>query len=336
MATSTTHSHVRNARPSQAKAKKGKGSLQKDRSARVAIQELSLNQINDDAELQPRVSLDLDVMREYSQAWLEKAKFPPIDVFFDGETYWLADGFYRVRSARKANLTSIRAYVHDGGKREAMIFSVGANVEHGVRRNREDTRKAILRLLDDPQWCLWSDNEIARACKVGPTTVGRYRQFSSSVKGHNVNFRITGAGYVSESAHADKNQELLPENVPARTFDVPPVIMTRDEILSKFKARIGKEIKKSHKNVSVDHIYRFGKISLVAENMIYEFAVAHTVQAVYQVLGKLLVARHVIGKPDAGITIIGHFPRSMATLISALRSMDVYCLTPEQVLSGEG
>ena len=62
-----------------------------------------------------------------------------------------------------------------GGRREAILHSVGANAEHGWRRGNEDKRKAVQTLLNDPEWAGWSDREIARRCGVAPSSVGALR-----------------------------------------------------------------------------------------------------------------------------------------------------------------
>ena len=49
-----------------------------------------------DGGTQPRAKIDQAVCDEYAERMKAGEKFPPIDVFFDGEDYWLADGFHRI------------------------------------------------------------------------------------------------------------------------------------------------------------------------------------------------------------------------------------------------
>ena len=56
-----------------------------------------------------------------------------------------------------------------------MLFSVGANHAHGLRRTNEDKRRAVTTLLLDAQWTQWSDREISRRCGVDHKTVGAVR-----------------------------------------------------------------------------------------------------------------------------------------------------------------
>ena len=51
-------------------------------------------------------------------------------------------------------------------QRDAILFSVSANAQHGQRRTNEDKRRAVMRLLEDPEWSRWPAREIARQCGV--------------------------------------------------------------------------------------------------------------------------------------------------------------------------
>lgn len=133
-----------------------------------------------DQSAQPREALNNDRIAEYSEAMKAGEQFPPLTVFHDGETYWLADGFHRHYAAQHAGRRSIRCYVREGGLRDAILFSVGANAKHGLARSDEDKKRAIMRLLDDAEWSQWSDREIARRCRVSDKTVAKYRPAASA------------------------------------------------------------------------------------------------------------------------------------------------------------
>jgi hypothetical protein len=148
----------------------------------ASVEQIELGQIERDMALQPRASLHHDWIEEYALDMREGAEFPPVVVFFDGEKYWLADGFHRVFAAEAAGLTAIQAEVREGGRRGALLFSVGANAQHGHRRTNEDKRRAVDIMLNDPEWCAWSDREIARQCAVDNSTVSRRRQELSVAK----------------------------------------------------------------------------------------------------------------------------------------------------------
>ncbi len=123
---------------------------------------LAIEQICMDGGTQARVQMDWIAINEYAGAMANGDNFPPVIVFSDGDTYWLADGFHRMHAAKKVELATINADVRQGTRRDAILFSVGANSDHGVRRTNGDKNKAVKILLEDPEWSLWADREIAR------------------------------------------------------------------------------------------------------------------------------------------------------------------------------
>ncbi len=106
----------------------------------------------------------------------------PIDVYYDGDSYWLADGFHRVAASNQAGRYVVEANVHQGTQRDAILHAAGANAEHGLPRSHDDKRRAVKRLLEDDEWGKWSDREIARRCKVShPFVAGIRREFTGNI-----------------------------------------------------------------------------------------------------------------------------------------------------------
>lgn len=124
---------------------------------------------------QSRACLQDSTVDEYAEAMDDGAEFPPILVFYDGEKYWLADGFHRVAAAKKLEWGEITATIRSGTRRDAVLYSVGANATHGLRRTNADKRRAVLTLLGDEEWSQWSNREIAKKCGVSPGFVDKLR-----------------------------------------------------------------------------------------------------------------------------------------------------------------
>lgn len=104
-------------------------------------------------EFQPRVKLDLDLVKEYSEAMLSGwGDFPPVEVFRLGEKFVVVDGFHRVKAALAAKLPKVPANLREGTPDEALLFCVKANSTHGLRRTNEDKRRAVEMLLDHPKF----------------------------------------------------------------------------------------------------------------------------------------------------------------------------------------
>lgn len=151
-------------------------------------QTLKLSQIRIDGGTQPRVEISQEVVADYADQLRGGVEFPPVMVFFDGVAYWLADGFHRYHAHRSAGQDTIIADIQDGGLREAILYSVGANSEHGLRRTNEDKRRAVETMLTneiaskDENGNPWPNREIARKCKTSEFLVRRTRDALSAIK----------------------------------------------------------------------------------------------------------------------------------------------------------
>ena len=136
---------------------------------------IDIAKIKIDSKAQSRMKLCKATIDEYAEAYKEGVKFPPVTLFYDGESYWLADGFHRYFGAKHAKIKQIQEDVTPGTLRDAILFSVGANANHGLRRSIADRRKAVRTLLDDPEWTKLSNREIAKHCNVSHPTVSAER-----------------------------------------------------------------------------------------------------------------------------------------------------------------
>lgn len=140
------------------------------------IQTIKLSDIKLNKQTQSRTAINQDVVNEYCDAMLEGAAFPEMAVFFDGLDYYLVDGYHRYFASKKAGHTEASVDVHNGSLRDAILYSVGVNGNHGLQRSHEDKRRAVMTLLDDMEWSEWTDSAIARQCNVSAMTVGRIRK----------------------------------------------------------------------------------------------------------------------------------------------------------------
>ena len=118
--------------------------------------QLETNLIKIDGATQSRAALNWAIVQEYSEAMRSGSMFPPVDVYHDGENYWLADGFHRVHAAKDVGLP-VDAIVHQDTRRDAVLHSVGANAAHGLMRTNADKHRAVEVLLKDAEWVQWSD-----------------------------------------------------------------------------------------------------------------------------------------------------------------------------------
>jgi hypothetical protein len=152
---------------------------------------LPLAAIRTDGGTQPRALIDTDTVEDYAEQMNGGATFPSIIVFFDGQDYWLADGFHRVAAAKKLAWLDLPADVRQGTQRDAVLFSVGVNATHGLRRTNADKHRAVERLLRDEEWSKWSNYEIAKRCAVSESYVRKIRP-------HYAQNVVTGVTYTTK------------------------------------------------------------------------------------------------------------------------------------------
>lgn len=137
---------------------------------------IKLEKIRLDGDTQSRVSLDDDVIQEYSDLMKDGHEFPPIDVVFDGADYWMYDGFHRRWGAIKAGLKEFKCRVIEGTREDARWLSYSANQGHGLKRTNDDKVKAVLAALKHPKGVKMSDRKIAEHVGVSDRMVNKYRE----------------------------------------------------------------------------------------------------------------------------------------------------------------
>src|SRR5262249_1605910 len=135
--------------------------------------------INLDDSPQARAAVDDHTVEEYAVAMSEPGGadgFPAVTLFEDTDSILrVGDGWHRIQAALKAGLTTIRAEVRPGTRRDGLRYALSANNKHGRRPTREDKRRAVELALADEEWAKWSDRAISRLCGVSNTFVGEVR-----------------------------------------------------------------------------------------------------------------------------------------------------------------
>lgn len=177
--------------------------------------QLAQSDIQTDGGTQSRTNLNPETVEEYAAAMQTGSEFPPIVVYFDGDKYWLADGFHRL-AAWKLTFSDvysqpIPADVRQGTRRDAILYSVGANSAHGLRRTNEDKRRAVLRLLEDAEWGTWSNREIARRCNVAEGLVRKVKEDAGLDTAHSTQYLHPKTGAVTTMQTGNIGKRLEPE-----------------------------------------------------------------------------------------------------------------------------
>ena len=144
-----------------------------------AVTILPIDSIRLDGGTQPRANLDFDVVEEYVEAMESGAKFPPVDIFYDGSEYWLAHGFHRIRAADACENPAMESFpctIHQGTVEDAKWFSYATNKLNGLHRSNEDKHRAVQAALAHPQGVGKSDHAIGEHVGVDHKTVAAWRE----------------------------------------------------------------------------------------------------------------------------------------------------------------
>lgn len=180
------------------------------------LQSIKLSEIKLNKQTQSRTSINKDVVNDYCDLMLSDVQFPAITLFFDGIDYYLVDGYHRYFASKKAGVKEMSSRVMNGSLRDAILYAVGVNSDHGLQRSQDDKRKAVMTLLDDLEWSEWSDKAIARHCSVSAMTVGRVRKSLNIEQTDKKFVNRHGGESVMRTENVGKKPELTaPEVVPS-------------------------------------------------------------------------------------------------------------------------
>lgn len=140
------------------------------------MKQLPLASIRIDGDTQPRAYTIGELIEEYAEEMRAGDEFPAATVFFDGTNHWLADGFHRYFAAKAIGWEKLGCDVREGTQRDAVLYSCGANTDHGSRRTEVDKERAVTRLLQDPKWTQRSDRWVSEHAKVDDKYVAKIRK----------------------------------------------------------------------------------------------------------------------------------------------------------------
>jgi len=184
---------------------------------------LGLDHIRIDGGTQARLAVDYEVVAEYAEHMQDGDEFPPIVVFYDGATHWLADGFHRYFATKDIGKKNIAAEVREGSQDDAILFAYAANGRRGLSLSAADKRNIVDRMLKHPKWSKWSNAEIARHVGVSMMTVGRIKKALEPQAETKRTYSKNGQEVQMETKNIGKkkNTESKQKNAESQTIEEP-------------------------------------------------------------------------------------------------------------------
>jgi len=190
---------------------------------------LSLDKIRIDCGTQSRTKIDDQVVGQYCEAIKNSVVFPKVIVFHDGLQYYLADGFHRYLATKAAGSPNIDCHIINGTLRDAVLYSNGANGDHGLQRTNADKRNVVIRMLQDIEWSEWSDREIAKHCHVSHVLVANIRR-ELGIGNDSIKFERGGKTHVMKTKDKKQDEPKQEEPVEDWPFEETPEQQMADAI----------------------------------------------------------------------------------------------------------
>lgn len=168
--------------------------------------QVALSAIRFDPTVQVRAAINDEVVTDYAERMEAGVKFPLVDLFVEGDCYHIGDGQHRLAAMKRNGDVHCRALVHEGDRRAAIKFALGANHQHGLRRSNADKHHAVeVGLREFPSL---SSVELAKLCGVSHGFVDKIRARLQPA---------TAAGSTEARPDADQHTQLATVAIPAET-----------------------------------------------------------------------------------------------------------------------
>ena len=175
--------------------------------------------------LQTRCSTNLQKVEDYAELIKTGVVFPPPVIFHDGKSYFSADGVHRIKAHEYLGHVIVAVDLRDGTERDATLFSIVSNSQHGLQRTSTDKRKVVEIMLNDNEWSQWSQTIIAEKCGVTQQYVSKIAKDFKNTTGCML---TTGKdGKIRDTSRIGKSSEDLAEILECKSIidddDLPEI-----------------------------------------------------------------------------------------------------------------
>lgn len=139
--------------------------------------EIAIKEIRLDSMLRLREFPNPEAVESWRKAFAMKAEVAPVVVFYDGLSYWLADGFSRIEAAKLEKASTIPFQKNLGTEADAFLFAIKKNPERPIKYLQWDNLgRLIWYALKNDFLRQKSDSEIAILLGVDRRAVERSRK----------------------------------------------------------------------------------------------------------------------------------------------------------------
>jgi len=136
---------------------------------------VDINLIRIDGGTQCRTVIDQPTVYTYLELMKEDDEFPLMETMFDGETYWLVDGFHRYHALKLLGIKEVEIKAKLGTLQEAQVEALRANSDHGKPLTNEDKRNKVMMALKIEGFDKKTNYEIAKICQLSQPFIAAVR-----------------------------------------------------------------------------------------------------------------------------------------------------------------
>jgi hypothetical protein len=172
---------------------------------------LEVSRFRTDGGTQSREHMNKMLVSEYCYHMKAGARFPSLEAFFDGTSYWLIDGFHRLEGAKQAGVTQLYCAIHKGTLEQARWQCLAANATNSLHRSNRDKAFAVGLALAHPMSAGMSDGLIGGHVGVSGHFVGNCRRASTQ----NGSESIPRTGRDGRTIHVHNIRKLPDSAAPA-------------------------------------------------------------------------------------------------------------------------
>lgn len=138
--------------------------------------EILISDINWGKSLYAREKDNQEAVDNYADILSSGKKLPPIKLYYDGSSYYPADGWHRKAACEKIGKNTISAHIKPGNWQDAFHYATGkANSEHGVQLSKGDKQARVMMVLKNKAYEIWTQEQVAEHCRVSQAFVSKIK-----------------------------------------------------------------------------------------------------------------------------------------------------------------
>jgi hypothetical protein len=143
----------------------------------LSVDILSIEPLTKETEIFPNSP---EIVSEWVQLIEPTKKSSPMKVCFDGEKYWLFDGYHRLEAMKSLGFNRCDVIINRGDRRDALRRYINDKLKGKKTFAQSKVFKHCMKLIiEDPVWSAQADDELSRLFDRKPVFFENLKIFAS-------------------------------------------------------------------------------------------------------------------------------------------------------------